>query len=78
MSDKQQAEIIADRYNPLTDTDVMLPNIPEGSVPQIKVDAVYKALLKIQTTTSTVANDIPAKVIQMFASYLAPRHHSGT
>ena len=77
-SDKDQAEIIADRfesvanrYNPLADTDVILPSIPEGSVHQIEVDTVYKALLRIKTTTSTVANDIPAKVIKLFASDLA-------
>ena len=48
-----------------------LPDIPEGSIPQIEVEDVYKALLRIKTTSSTVANNITAKVIQMVAIYLA-------
>jgi hypothetical protein len=77
--DQEQAETIADQfervsnqYEPLLDSDVILPPIPEGSVLQIETVDVYKALLKIKTKTSTVANDIPAKVIQMFALELAP------
>ena len=58
------------------DDDVTLPDIPEDSIPQIEVEDVYKALLRIKTTSSTVANDIPAKVIKMFAIYLAqPLRH---
>ena len=83
MSDQQQAETIADRfesvanqYNPLKDDDVKLPDVPEGSIPQIEGEDVYKALLRIKTTSSTVANDIPAKVIKRFAIYLAqPLRH---
>jgi hypothetical protein len=44
---------------------------PEGSIPHIDPKVVYKFLNRIKTTTSTVKNDIPAKVIKMFAVYLA-------
>ena len=78
LTDQQQADKIADRfestankYTPLGDNDVSLPLIPEGSVPQLDPEDVYVSLLRIKTTTSTVQNDIPAKVIKMFASELA-------
>ena len=45
----------------------ILPSIPDGSDLQIEAVDVYKALLKIKTTTSTAENDIPAKVIKVFA-----------
>ena len=79
LDDQQQADSIADQfesvsnqYNPLLDSDVSLPSITEGFAPKIEVVDVYKALLRIKTKTSTLANDIPAKVIQMFALELAP------
>ena len=78
LEDQQQADSIADqfesisnRYDPLLDSDVNLPFIPEGSVPEVEIEDVYKALVNINTKTSTVANDIPAKVIKMFAAELA-------
>ena len=78
LSDQQQADTIADRfesvsnqYDPLTDNDVDLPPIPEDSVPQIAIEDVYNALLRINTKSSTVTDDIPAKVIKMFAAEIA-------
>ena len=78
IDDQKQADLIADkfettanRYSPLGDSDVTLPPIPEGSVPYIDPAVVYKHLRRIKTTTSTVKNDIPAKVIKQFAVYLA-------
>ena len=78
MDDHHQAETIADkfantanRYNPLLDSDVSLPPIPEGSIPWIDPEVVFKFLSKIKTTTSTVKDDIPAKVIKQFAVHLA-------
>ena len=79
LTDQQQAEAIAsrfasiaNRYSPLEDSDVVLPPVPEGSIPQINPDVVLKFLKRIKTTSSTVKDDIPAKVIKMFAEYL---HH---
>ena len=79
LDDQKQADAIADRfesvanqYDPLQDFDVLLPPIQEGSDLQIEVLDVYNALLRIKTTTSTVENDIPAKVIKMFAMEIAP------
>ena len=78
LEDQQQADSIADqfesisnRYDPLLDSDVNLPFIPEGSVPKVEIEDVYKALVNINTKTSTVSNDIPAKVIKIFAAELA-------
>ena len=78
LSDQQQADAIADRfenisnqYSPLEDKDVNLPPIPEGSTPKISPELVLKFLSKLKTTTSTVKNDIPAKVIKYFAVYLS-------
>ena len=80
LDDQKQANAIADRFesvanqcNPLLD--VILPSIPDGSDLQIETVDVYKALLKIKTTTSTVENDIPAKVIKMFALEIVPLAH---
>ena len=78
LTDDQQAEAIANkfentanRYSPLEDSDVELPPIPEGSIPNISPAVVLKFLKKIKTTSSTVKDDIPAKVIKKFAKYLA-------
>ena len=78
LDDKKQAEAISSRfesianqYSPLEDSDVNLPPIPDGSIPWIDPAVVYKFLCKIKTTSSTVKDDIPAKVIKMFAIYLA-------
>ena len=59
-------------HDPLVDSDVTLPQIPEGSIPEIQIKDVHKALLRINTKTSTVADDMPAKVIKMFALELSP------
>ena len=78
LTDQQQAEAIANkfentanRYSPLEDSDVVLPPIPEGSIPKIDPAVVLKYLKGIKTTSSTVKDDIPAKVIKLFAEYLA-------
>ena len=60
---------IFNQYDQLLDSDVTLSHIPAGSVQT--VDTIYKALLKKKTKTSTVANDIPAKVIKMYVQELA-------
>ena len=78
MTDMQQAEAIADQfasvanqYSALKDDDVQLPDIPEGSVPVIDPYDVYQQLCKIKTSTATLKNDIPAKVIKRFALNLS-------
>ena len=75
LTDDQQAEAIANkfestanRYSPLEDSDVELPPIPEGSIPNISPAVVLKFLKKIKTTSSTVKDDIPAKVIKSLQS----------
>ena len=54
----------------MEDSDVTLPATPEGSIPQIEQDVVYQHLVEIKTTTSTVEDDIPAKVIKQFAPFM--------
>ena len=78
MDDQHQAEAIANRfantgnrYNPLLDSDVSLPPIPEGSIPCIDPEVVFKFSHKIKTTTSTVKDDILAKVMKQFAVFIA-------
>ena len=78
MTDSQQAEAIADQFanvanqfSPLKDQDVKLPEIPEGSIPFISPQDVYKKLCKIKTSTATIKDDIPAKVIKRCAGALA-------
>ena len=58
LTDQQQAEAIAsrfasiaNRYSPLEDSDVVLPPIPEGSVPKIDPATVLKYLKEIKTTS---------------------------
>ena len=65
-------ESVSNQYDPLTDNDVDLPPIPKDSVPQIAIEDVYNALLRINTKSSTGTDDIPAKVIKMFAAEIAP------
>ena len=59
LDDQQQADRIADQfervssqYYPLVDSDVTLPQIPEGSIPEIQIKDVHKALLRINTKTT--------------------------
>ena len=75
--DQEQTELIADtyeevanRYEPLEDNDIDLPEVPKGSYPKITVKVLYNYLTKIKTNTATVHNDIPAKVIKKYAKYL--------
>ena len=73
MTSSKLTQLLTDlnQYDPLTDNDVDLPPIPEDSVPQIAIEDVYNALLRINTKSSTVTDDIPAKVIKMFAAEIA-------
>ena len=58
------------QYEPLLDVDVSLPQFDHKDLPVIEPQKVYEYLLKIKTTTTTVLNDIPAKVIKLFAKHL--------
>ena len=74
----EQAERIAEQfvsiqnqYDPLNKADITIPNFEASEIPQFMACQVWLQLVKIRTNVSTVPGDIPAKLIKLFASYLA-------
>ena len=74
----EQAERIAEQfvsiqnqYDPLNKADITIPIFKASEIPQFMACQVWLQLVKIRTNVSTVPGDIPAKLIKLFASYLA-------
>ena len=74
LSDQDQAEQIADsfmkvsnQYDPIDPKQIYLKAENEKPVPVIEPHEVYEYLKKIKTNTSTVKDDVPAKIIKEFA-----------
>ena len=49
-----QYEGIANQYDPLENSNLSLPPITDGSLPQFDPEEVYNSLLMIKTTTTTL------------------------
>ena len=79
LSNQEQADTIADafsrisnEYEPLRDNDIDLESSSNlAPVPVLEVHQVYEYLKKIKVKTSTVKDDIPAKIIREFAAEIA-------
>ena len=78
LTDKEQAEVIADKfskvsqeYDPLRTTDILVPEFSESSIPVFTVQQVRHKLEKIKTNKSVPPNDVPPKIIKMFAAEIA-------
>ena len=78
LSDKEQVEVIAqnfasiqNEYAPLNRDEISVPKFLESEIPQFHVSDVWKILTKLQINKATVQGDFPAKLIKLFAAYLA-------
>ena len=73
-----QAEMIADKftsipneYESLKSEDIIVPPFSPDEVPQFEPSRVWLLLAQLKTNKATVPGDFPAKLIKMFAAYLA-------
>ena len=78
LSDQEQADLIANQfakiqneYQPLKTDDISVPPFAKSEIPHFSPAQVWFALTKINTNKATVSGDIPAKLIKLFAAYLA-------
>ena len=78
LSDQEQAEVIAEQFakiqneqNPFKKDDICIPPYNERDIPQFQPAQVWFALCKLNTNKATVPGDFPAKLIKLFAAYLA-------
>ena len=78
LSDQDQAEQIAEKfasipnsYEGLKTEDISIPAFEESEIPQFHPAEVWFALSRLDTNKATVAGDFPAKLIKLFAAYLA-------
>ena len=78
MPDQMQAEIIADKfasiqneYDAINRSDISVPSFSESEIPQFRPSQVWFALSRLDTNKATVQGDIPAKLVKLYAAYLA-------
>ena len=78
LTDQEQAEWIADKfssiqneYDPLKTEDVSIPPFTEEEIPTFLPSQVWLILTQLKTNKATVPGDFPAKLIKLFAAYLA-------
>ena len=78
LTDKEQVEVIADKfakvsqeYEPLKTEDIEVPEFHESSIPSFKPCQVKSKLEKLKTNKSVPPNDIPTKIVKMFAEELS-------
>ena len=78
LSDKEQVEEIGNKfakvsqeYNPLKTGDIKVPNFPDSSIPFFKLEQVKMKLQEIKINKAVPPNDIPPKIVKMFAAELA-------
>jgi hypothetical protein len=69
LSDKDQVEIIADsfskvsnQYDEINPEEICLKYEKTKTTPKFEAHQIYEYLMKIKTNTSTVKDDIPAKI----------------
>ena len=78
LTDQEQVEIIAEQfakiqnlYEPLKMDDITVPAFDDNEIPQFSPTQVWFALCKLNVNKATVPGDFPAKLIKLFAAYLA-------
>ena len=78
LTDEQQAEVIADKfskvsqeYQPLKKEDIVIPDFCKSSIPQFTPKQVQEKLEKIKTNKSVPPNDVPPRIIKMFAEEIS-------
>jgi hypothetical protein len=78
LSDKDQVEIVADsfskvsnQYDEINPEKICLRSANNKASPKFEAHQIYEYLKKIKTNTSTVKDDIPAKIIKEFACELS-------
>ena len=78
LSNKEQVEKIAENfakisnsYDPINPSNISTKQENEKSTPKLEAFQVYQYLKKIKTNTSTVKDDIPAKLIKEFSPELS-------
>ena len=78
LPDDQQVEKIAEKfasiqneYDAINEGEILIPPFSKNDVPQFRPSQVWFALSRINTNKSTVAGDVPAKLLRRFAAYLA-------
>ena len=78
LPDQEQVELIANQfaqiqneYQPLKNTDISVPHFNDSEIPKFTSAQVWFTLIKINTNKATVSGDFPAKLIKLFAAYLA-------
>ena len=78
LTDQEQVEIIAEKfakiqneYEPLKKDDITVPAFDDNEIPQFSPAQVWFALCKLNSNKATVPGDFPAKLIKLFAAYLA-------
>ena len=78
LTDQEQAEAIADKfaaipnqYEALQSKDILVPPFSNEDIPQFPPSLVWQHLIQLKTNKATVSGDIPAKIIKLFAAYIA-------
>ena len=78
LSDQEQSEVIANKfasvsqeYDPLNKDDISVPNFCQSTVPNFTPSQVKKKLLKVKTNKAVPPDDIPPKLIKLFASEIS-------
>ena len=78
LTDQEQVELIADRfssiqneYDPIQKDAINIPKYEECEIPKFHPSQVWFVLSRMDTNKATVPGDFPAKLIKIFAAYLA-------
>ena len=58
-------------YEPLKSENIILPEVPEGSIPYVTSTLVETYIKNIKTKPSTPPGDIPALLVKRFSNYLS-------
>ena len=78
LPDQEQVELITNQfakvpniYQPFKNTDISDPHFKETEIPKFTCAQVWFTLIKINTNKTTVSRTFTAKLIKLFAAYLA-------
>ena len=78
LSDKEQGEIIADKFSEIPNTysqlkkeDIKVDPVEKKQIPQFKEVQVWELLANLNSNKSTVQGDLPAKLYKEFAALIS-------
>ena len=78
LTDQGQVELIAEKfssiqnkYDPIQKDDIYIPKYEGSEIPEFRPSQVWFVLSRMYTNKATVPGDFPAKLIKLFAAYLA-------